>query len=400
MQRGFEFETTEGDWVDCADILASDPQFGQDEDITRSVVGLQTMDLAELDGPDDPYRAFGSPEPVYRAVMMAPPRQAHAFAVPTKTHAEPEFDPNPWALLQKKAPVKPPQPLSSHQPTHGQFQDMSAGAPRKQKVNAELVPKWPVTLNAVPTSFKQFDEIWNPLVDLMQKLGINDFKAKKAVGEVSGTFWGQSSATSFTINIYQNKDNGEYMLDFLRKSGSCFDFHRVRDEVLHTLLQRPRTPRLSFRDIKDPETGRSMEEMDINEADLHDWASALSESCLELRRELTAVLSRASQQKACAQLMQKHPATVEQLFKSAFSGDTICTRYAMVALTHLLKSAPLAQPKHIDQILAIAESSTVKEIQKRCSDALEAVMNCTHPQIAPGLKKRSEAHLNRIRVKC
>lgn len=394
MQRGFEFVNSGDNWIDCEDILANDPLFGQEDETTRSVPTqvLQDLDLT------DPDRDWASPEPVYRSVDTMSRQAVHSFE-PVKTRGV-EYDPDPWAMLPKKAPVKPPQvqPLESRS-THGQSQDMSAGAPRKQTVNDQLVPKWPVTQNAVPTKHKHFEEIWEPLVGLMKTLGINDFKAQKDVGQLSGTFWGVNSATAFTINIYQKK-TGDFMLDFLRRSGSCFDFHRVREEVLFALLKRPKSPRIRFSDIKDPETGRRMDEMDINEGDLNDWSMALSESSLELRRELTALLARASEQAACAQLMQRHPATVEQLYKSAFSGDTICTRYAMVALTHLLRTMPLCQQKHLDQILEVAESSSVKEIQKRCTDALEAVMNCTHPQTPPGLKKRSEEHLNRIRIKC
>lgn len=400
MQRGFEFENSGDNWIDCEDILANDPLFGQEDEITRSVVtqGLNDLDL-------EPMRDahFGSPEPVYRSIAtMAAPHVVHTFE-PVKTHGV-EYDQISWMSKIQKKPVHSvvvvPQPLDNRSQTETKGSDMSAGAPRKQKVNTQLVPKWPVTQNAVPTKHKHFEEIWEPLVGLMKTLGINDFKAQKEVGQLSGTFWGVNSATAFTINIYQNEKSGEFMLDFLRRSGSCFDFHRVREEVLFALLKRPKSPRLRFGEIKDPETGRRMDEMDINEGDLNDWSMALSESSLELRRELTALLARASEQAQAAQLMQRHPATVEQLYKSAFSGDTICTRYAMVALTHLLRTMPLCQQKHLDQILEVAESSSVKEIQKRCTDALEAVMNCTHPQTPPGLKKRSEEHLNRIRVKC
>lgn len=394
MQRGSEYgDASQTGWVDSQTLLDNDPLFGPASgDAYRSVVsidrGMQSLEVG-------PGNWKSVKEPVYRSVAAESSYAGTAKYrdVPYEApHHRAEFERSTWRQGKER-------PKMGAQKAYAAVVqvDTSAGAVRKPQINPQLVPKWPLSVNAVKMEKKSFDEIWNPLVKLMGALGINDFRDKKEFGELSGTYWGVNEATSFTVNIYQDGDSGEYTLDFLRRTGSPFDFHRVREEVLFALLQRPKSPRLTMRNIPDPETGKNinLEEMIVQEEDLNDWSLALQDSCLELRRDLTSVLARASKHSQGCQLMRKNERIVEEIYKSAFSEDTVCTRYAMVALTNLLKDADLCTRQNLDKIFEVAQSSNLRELHLRCTDAITAVMNC---QYSAGLKDRCEDHLTRIGV--
>lgn len=257
------------------------------------------------------------------------------------------------------------------------------------------------TKNIVTLPQRSFDEIWASLFESLELIPINDFVHDKEKKEISGTYWGTGEATGFTLNVYNKK--GVFKLDFQRSSGNTFDFHRVRDEVLHILLQRPRSRSLN-RNMTDPETGENLGELMVNENDLNDWSRTLSDCDLKVRQHLTSVLAQAASQHEVCQLMQNHPRIVEELYKSAFSDDTACTRFAMVALGKLLQGssegkivfpgvdleneqvrslemtkgfedAPLCTKNQLDQVFEVAKNTSLSEVRIQCMKVINAAVN-------------------------
>jgi len=373
------------DEFDSAALLASAGFFDDDggDDVYRSVesseYGLGSLCL------DDPDRRALEEPVVYRSVTAV----EEPYKASYKGFNEPYE--NPTLVLAAPDPGKYGKGFRVQVKPSSPQDKVSIKPPLFEK----LVPKWKgyVTMNAEPLPGRDFKQTWMILLNLMKQLdGVSDFKANPESGELTGTYWGTGEPTTFTLNVYQDKNTREFTIDFQRRSGSCFDFHRVKDEVLFALLEKPKSPRVDFKNMKDPETGRNMSEMIVEEQDLNDWSSAMRNSHLELRRELTAILARASEHSA--ELMRKHSGIVEELYTSAFSSDTICTRYAMVALTNLLKDAPLCTKQQLDKIFEVAQDSNLKEVQMRCWDAIHAVMQC--PQ-SSGLKERCGRYLEQIK---
>lgn len=390
MQRGFTSSFDQEAGVDTQALLESDGFFGEDEDVFRSVTALESEynGLGSL-GLDDVDRRAA--EPVYRSIAAEQPAYGNEFG--WKAAAGPYENP---MLAAFPAPSKAKQ---KQPPKFGTGFQVQVAAPKQKpsrpQLRENLVPKWGgyITQNAEALPGRDFKQTWTILTDLVQNVpGVNDYKINEQAGEITLTYWGSSQPTTVTVNIYQDKNTREFKIDFVRRSGNCFDFHRIKEEVLFALLQKPRSPRLDFKNMKDPETGKNMSEMLVEEADLNDWAAALKNSHLELRRELTAILARASEHSA--EVMRKHSRIIEELYTSAFMSDTVCTRYAMVALTNLLREAPLCSRRQLDQIFDIAKDSNLKEVQKRCYDAINAVMQSGHHK---GLEERAGRYLEQIK---
>lgn len=244
-------------------------------------------------------------------------------------------------------------------------------SPECEPYREKLRPRYQKTVRAFDLGQRRYGDTWKSLIELMDDLKVADYKAYEDSGELTGTCWGDNGAMTFTVLVRQKEDRS-YFLDFFRRSGSPFDFHQLRDEVLHKLGNVPLRPKID-NSFKDPDTGLRMDELGVTTEDLNDWKMAMEASTVEFKRSLVTTIAHASMTPSSKTAMQKHKGIIEVLVKSLTSRDTVITRYALVALTNVLDNNVALSRDDLARIANIGKTTKLREIRMRCKDALSAV---------------------------